>query len=114
MSKFTFELTHEEGTFRINVLKGNVPHHTGMPLSDPEMMSEWDGCSTPGEALRVFADACDRAMAAAWFEGAAEQADSLHSLACRLGLDPYFNYTEEDIYQHVCALEEEARERARG
>lgn len=35
--------------------------------------------------------------------------DALHSLACRLGMDPGFTWTEDDVYQHVLCLEARAR-----
>lgn len=75
MSRIDFELSLDENNHYVVVVNsGNVPHHEGAPLSDPELMSDFDHCYTPGDALRVFADMLDRSMAAAWFETAAKHA----------------------------------------
>lgn len=78
MSEFTFKLTRDEDhNYRVKVVKGNVPFHSynGMSfgISDPEALSEFEGCYSPGDALRVFADSVDRAMADAWFEEAGQR-----------------------------------------
>ena len=76
MSKFTFELIRDENhNYRVNVLSGTMPHKVdkngnSFGFTEPEMLSEFDGCYSPGDALRVFAENVDRAMADAWFEEA--------------------------------------------
>jgi hypothetical protein len=74
MSRILFELESTEGGgFRIETKQGSVPSHKGMGCDDAGGMADYDHCMTPGEALRVYADALDRAMAVAWWENVAPE-----------------------------------------
>ena len=67
--KIEFELEwDDESGFHLNVVKGNVPHHVGLGISDPEAIADYDHCLTPGDVLRTFADALDTSMARAWWD----------------------------------------------
>ena len=72
MRRIVLELTRDDddGPFRISCHSGAVPSHIGMPGDDATLMADYDLCETPGEALRVYADALDRAMAVAWWDEA--------------------------------------------
>lgn len=71
MGRIVFELeSTEDGQFRITTQQGTVPHHVAMGCDDAGGLADYDHCMTPGEALHVYADALDRAMAAAWWEDA--------------------------------------------
>ncbi len=71
MRRIVFELTcTDDGEFRITTHSGSVPSHQGVPTDDAGLLANYDHCVTPGDVLREYADALDRAMALAWWDDA--------------------------------------------
>lgn len=70
MRRIVFELTCDDGKYLISTHSGAVPNHQGLGADDAGMVADYDHCTTPGEALREYAEALDRVMATAWWDDA--------------------------------------------